>query len=478
MIYITEAAVVSNFSSNVSSGLFILPVQFTDSSLYGPTAWNWSFGDGTFSDLQNPVKVFATGGNFTIILNASNTNTSVFNPKTGYIEVNNRVLAGFTANATLGTNPVGIIFTPDNLNDNATQWNWSFGDGTWLNGSTQIPTHVYTTGGIYTIIEVASNPYHSAISTRTNYITILDRPIVNFTYNNSGGIEGQSVQFISDSRTSILNYSWNFGDGNTSTIQSPLFTYNVPGIYSVSLSVTNASGTNATTKTNIITIIPRANPIVNFSADVTTTLTGYPVQFTSDSYDSILTYAWVFGDGNTSAVQNPLFTYNTAGTYSVRLSITNVSGSNTTIKNNYITVVYNRPPLVYFTMNKSSGAGPLAVQFNDTSLYTTPIFAPIAWNWTFDDGNFSDLQNPVHTFYTDGAYHVTLNVSNSFGYGNFTAPVYVTPFPIGGGGGGGGGSSNGFLDNNSIMAFMVITIPAVMLMGYLLFTNRKKEDQY
>ncbi|MGA7626975.1 MAG: PKD domain-containing protein, partial [Methanoregula sp.] len=78
---------VAGFSSNVSSGSAPLAVNFTDSSSNTPTAWNWSLGDGTFSTVQDPVKTYASAGNFTVNLTATNAYGNNTITKTDYITV-------------------------------------------------------------------------------------------------------------------------------------------------------------------------------------------------------------------------------------------------------------------------------------------------------------------------------------------------------------------------------------------------------
>jgi PKD repeat protein len=120
-------------------------------------------------------------------------------------------------------------------------------------------------------------------------------------------------------------------------------------------------------------------------------------------------------------------------------------------------------------MNHTSGSPPLAVQFNDTSQY-----APTAWNWSFDDGTFSEEQNPQHLFVVENIYHIYLNVSNVFGFNTSMKTLYVTNMSSGGSSG--SSTSTPWIDFNTLMAFSAMTVPAVMIMIYLLFVNRKKKE--
>jgi len=98
------------------------------------------------------------------------------------------------------------------------------------------------------------------------------------------------------------------------------------------------------------------------------------------------------------------------------------SGGNGVVILRYQLPVINPTPIVSFTSNVTNGVQPLHVQFNDTSVTNIT-----AWNWSFDDGNYSALQDPVHTFY-NGVYHITLNVTNASGYNLSTVnyPISVS----------------------------------------------------
>jgi len=160
----SAAEPVSNFSSNVTSGNLNFSVQFYDNSTNTPTAWNWSFGNGYFSELQNPVFVVnGSTGHRTISLNASNGDG--FNTKTvvDYLTVNNATAsASFTASPVTGNIPLTVQFT-DTSTGSIMSYNWSFGDG--LFSTSASPSHIYTTQGTYTATLTVTNDGGSDAST-------------------------------------------------------------------------------------------------------------------------------------------------------------------------------------------------------------------------------------------------------------------------------------------------------------------------
>ena len=175
---------VSGFIANVTVGLIPLNVGFNvTTGNDNATAWNWSFGDGTWQNgtTQNATHIYTFGGIYTVTETASNPFFTDTTTITNYITVYNQTITGFTANTTTGIAPQGVIFNVTVPTDNATMWNWSFGDGNWQNGTTQNATHTYASDGIYTVNETASNAYSTSTTTMTNYITISNIPSTGFT---------------------------------------------------------------------------------------------------------------------------------------------------------------------------------------------------------------------------------------------------------------------------------------------------------
>jgi PKD repeat protein len=166
-------------------------------------------------------------------------------------------------------------------------------------------------------------------------------------------------------------------------------------------------------------------PTAQFSADVRSGYAPLTVHFTNQSTGTApLTYSWDFGDGQySSELASPVFTYTTPGTYTVTLTATSVAGSNSAVKNDYITVIQvPTPPAASFTSNWRSGSVPLTVTFTDTSTGSTPM----TYSWNFGDGGTSTDQNPTHTYTATGSYTVTLTATNSLGTNTAPTPGYIT----------------------------------------------------
>jgi len=160
-------------------------------------------------------------------------------------------------------------------------------------------------------------------------------------------------------------------------------------------------------------------PIAAFTANVTTITKGEMVTFTNQSTNTPTSWSWNFGDGGSTSAQNPAHIYNTQGTYTVTLTVTNSYGNDTEIKNNYITVIGSAPEAA-FTSDKTEITEGETVTFTDQSTNT-----PISWSWDFGDGGSSTDQNPAHIYNAQGTYTVTLIATNSFGNDTETKTDYI-----------------------------------------------------
>lgn len=126
--YHAPLPVISRFTATPGSGSVPLIVTFTDASANTPTSWNWSFGDGTFSTVQNPVHTYDYPGTFTVALNATNAARSNVSVQTNYVSVwIPRPIPAFSMNVSTGRVPLSIAFS-DQSAGTPDGWAWYFGD--------------------------------------------------------------------------------------------------------------------------------------------------------------------------------------------------------------------------------------------------------------------------------------------------------------------------------------------------------------
>lgn len=164
-------------------------------------------------------------------------------------------------------------------------------------------------------------------------------PVAAFSGTPTSGYAPLAVAFTDASTNSPTSWAWTFGDGGTSTAQNPSHTYTAAGSYTVTLTATNAYGSDGETKTGYVTVTtpPTNPPVAAFSGTPTSGTVPLTVTFTDASTNNPTSWAWTFGDGGTSTAQNPSHVYTTAGTYTVTLTATNAYGSDGETKTGYIT---------------------------------------------------------------------------------------------------------------------------------------------
>lgn len=275
-------------------------------------------------------------------------------------------VADFTGTPTAGTSPLQVSFT-DLSTNNSTSWQWNFGDG---NSSTlKNPEHTYQNAGTYAVKLTAINSHGSNTHTRINYITVNasgSAPVADFAGLPTSGSAPLIVNFTDQSINNPTGWQWNFGDGNSSTMQNPAHTYQNSGTYAVQLTVSNANGNDTEIKSDYIKVDAPGNaPVAAFTGTPISGSAPLTVNFTDQSTDYPTDWQWDFGDGDTSAIQNPNHTYSQSGTYTVELTVTNNFGSGNKQKTNYI--------------NVTSSGGTGTVTDLDGNVYQTVIIGNQEW---------------------------------------------------------------------------------------------------
>jgi PKD repeat protein len=154
-----------------------------------------------------------------------------------------------------------------------------------------------------------------------------------------------SVDFTDLSSGSPTSWEWAFGDGASSSAQHPSHVYTSAGTFTVSLTVTNAAGSDTTTRAGYVVVTAPLAPTADFDAAPTDGSAPLSVAFTDLSTGPPSTWLWEFGDGSTSGLQHPVHTYTEAGLYNVTLTVTNGAGSDSVTRADLISVAAP-PPIV------------------------------------------------------------------------------------------------------------------------------------
>jgi ELWxxDGT repeat protein len=414
---VAPSAPEADFHASETTICASVAIDFFDDSSGTYDKRYWDFGDGSNSTCPNPSHTYVTAGNYTVSLTVSDGYGDDTETKIDYITVLSPPEANFHANIIMACAGVTFDFTDDSSGTHDS-WYWDFGDGS--NSTDPNPSHAYTIAGNYTVTLGVSDCCCDDVETKIDYITVLPQPEADFHASNTTICANAAIDFFDDSAGTHDSWSWDFGDGSNSTDQNPSHTYTTTGNYTVTLGVENDWCDDVETKIDYITVLPL--PEADFHASDTSPCANVAVNFTDDSTGTYDSWYWDFGDGSNSTAQDPSHSYDSAGNYTVSLTISNGCGDDTETKTDYVTV-YAQP-----TATVSSNS-PVCEEAN-ISLTGGPG-GMTTYSWTGPGGWTSSLQNPTRTGATlamAGTY--TLTVTNGNGCtDDESTSVTVNPKP-------------------------------------------------
>ncbi|MEL6863409.1 MAG: PKD domain-containing protein [Bacteroidota bacterium] len=238
-------------------------------------------------------------------------------------------------------------------------------------------------------------------------------PNAQFSFIPGNDCAPMEVRFLDQSTNEPTTWFWIFEGGtpSVSNLPNPVVTYAQPGIYSVTLTVSNDAGQDVETLSNIINV--RSVPQVSFISNTNFRT----VSFLNQTQDGF-TYEWDFGDGNFSTQTNPEHTYNDDGIYSVTLTASNDCGSATFV--NVLNIL--TPPFPAFRADREEGCDEMTVTFENFSTSNSESFV-----WEFPGGipSTSTEAAPTVFYATPGVYDVTLIASNGAGQNTETKTSFI-----------------------------------------------------
>lgn len=380
---------------NIEEGLCamdtVIKTQFVDSTSYLSAFFNntsrgtinrfhWDFGDGDTSNLTNPTHRYNSPGKYLVTL-------------TGYDDYCKHRIYKDTIEVCPDTTVLSFIDThnslaltyTDNSNSTAYDFSWDFGDSSPA-GSGAVVNHTYALAGSYIVCLTLTDSCRSKTLCRTIQVCA-DTLIAGFS---SAGIS--FTRTFTDTSLNATSVSWDFGNGITSNLRNPSYTYPNPGTYIVCQTATDAC--TSTTWCDTIDVC-----LDTLTANFTNSSSGKSVSFTNQSTNSN-TYLWDFGDGNTSTLQSPNYTYQNFGTYTVCLTVTNACFTDSVCKT--ITICSTNLKAGF----GATGSG-FTINFVDSSNNANSV------SWDFGDGTTSTLSNPTHTYLNPGRYWVCQTVTDA-----------------------------------------------------------------
>jgi PKD repeat protein len=267
-------APIANFTASVTSGVAPLALNFTNTSTGNVSSYAWNFGDGTSSTSQSPSHVYSAPGSYTVSLTVTGSGGSNTKTLPNYINTTAPVTSDTsppTAPGTLtasvaGTTAINLSWKSATDNVGVTGYRVERCQGTSCRSFVQIATVTGTTFSSTGLAAGISYSYrvraadaagnlgaYSNVATATTTSSVT-APVAAFSGSPTSGTAPLTVNFASSSTGTIATYAWNFGDGTSSSAQSPSHVYSAAGVYTVSLTVTNSAGSNTKTSTNYVTV--------------------------------------------------------------------------------------------------------------------------------------------------------------------------------------------------------------------------------
>ncbi|WP_143305020.1 PKD domain-containing protein [Chitinophaga vietnamensis] len=424
-VHVVPAPVINPVATPVSSCKVPFTTQF-NANAANATSWQWNFGDGNTSTLQNPSHTYSAAGAYNVSLTATNGNicTKTVNLP-GYINI---VLPQVTIqpSANVGCLPLPVDFSAlTNLTEPVASWQWDFGDG---GTSTQAaPQHIYTTQGTFTVwLKITSASGCEGLATTVVRTGAL--PVVDFTATPLKSCAIDPIQFTNLSTPRGNAWTWIFPDDNsTETVENPNHKFGQIGKHTVTLIVDNNGCTNTLTKKDYVVIMP---PIARFNT-APDCADPYHRKFTDNSdfgADPTLPkkWTWDFGDGNTSNVQSPDHQYAKTGIYQVTLTVDN-SLCTSTLKQS-VNIIDEKPVIHGDQANICLG--------NKLNVTLDPLnpgnINEYLWNW--GDGQTDDLQgnsfDPAkgmsHQYNKTGIFNISLTITDKNGCTRTAPTIAVT----------------------------------------------------
>lgn len=298
----------------------------------GPIAkYDWDFGDGTSSSDSLPEHIYAKAGVYTVklkVTTARGCTDSFVMAKA--VSVGETPKANFTANPLDACAQTAIQFT-DQSTGTITSWTWIFGDG----GSSvsQNPLYEYTDTGYFKVRLIIGN--NSCTDTLDiDHFVHITPPVASFKslFKCSNPYDRTFKDYSIGAKT----WSWDFGDGTTSSQQSPSHTYATPGSYLATLTVTN--GTCSYEASDSIRIVDE-KPLFNTVSQDTVLCRNDTVSFSAYNYNTrnIPYFNWIFGDGTstglTTNLSKEVHKYTQAGSFATQLITRDILGCYDTVTN-------------------------------------------------------------------------------------------------------------------------------------------------
>lgn len=406
-------------------------VVFTGNSSYDSdgsiTKYMWDFGDGSKAEGINVSHVYTRPGKYTVKLSVEDNSGTTCGTAVDNLMINVSEKPEAVAGGDVSTCNLNLTFdgsASKGPEDVALIYEWNFGDGSPKAGGVKT-THTYPRPGVYdvTLTVRDESGFGCGQDVDRFQVKIHEAPVAYID-----GVEKACVdELISfDAARSvsyngnIQSYNWDFGDGTSMAGMNVSHAYKEPGVYQVTLTITDDGGSECNTANSSMVVKVNETPYAEAGSEIIV-CAGDPVNFdgsNSVDYDGeISSYVWNFGDGNTGRGMRPVHTYNESGVYDVSLTVTDNSGLQCNTNRDNIRVIVKQPPVAKADKDQVTvciGCAQDEVTFNASDSYD-PDGDGLTFDWDFGDGATGKGVVVKHAYTKPGNYKVVLTVTDDSG---------------------------------------------------------------
>jgi len=365
-------------------------VHFSDStSPSSETTWSWDFGDdGLLEGGSHPIHVYSHAGTYLVTLDVSNPWGTTRTLES--VHVFGDPLPGFRVDPETSFSGLPVQLTSQSAGGTS-RAHWDFGDGA-ISDETN-PTHIFVAAGDYRVELRASNGCREASLARIVHVSAPEPPAARFQ-SASTAVAGSPFSFEDQSKGTVTEWSWDFGDGSGASTAETAHTFASAGRYDVSLTVRGPAGSSTSAPISITVREPVFPAVPDFLFIPTNPRTGDSVTFVADTSASGNDVFWGADDGWQTKGITAAHAFGAPGDHVVRVDAAGVVSVR-------IVTVLPASPAADFDFTPPNAVLGRRVVFRALSSDSATV-----WHWDFGDGSSADGASAEHTFGDVGDYPV------------------------------------------------------------------------
>lgn len=394
----------TNFAYSISGDTVFLENQ----SKYA-MGFEWDFGDGTTSDQKSPGYHVFNSQNDIVNIQLKSFSWCCEGVKKQKFSLSGAPVPEFEAAITEICEGTSVQFFETSGENDILEWHWEFPGGEPATSTEPNPTVFYASPGVYDVRLSLTNAIGENSEEKLSYLSVASNQVAaqaNFSFTQSGPL----IQF-SNASQNASSLSWTFGDGATSSLETPAHAFQDTGFFEVTLIVSNVC--NADT---LVQLVYMENYVdAQFSASPLSGCAPLAVQFTNETdHTTVSHWSLPGGDPAESSDPNPVVTYWQAGLYDVTLQAGTAPFSDAMQHLQFIEALPS--PTAEFELS----ADGLMIGISNFSQHADQ------YHWDFGDGNTSADAEPAHTYAAPGNYLITLVAENGCGTDTATFNLLIS----------------------------------------------------